>query len=168
MKTILKQYASSNKWANQRIIAVALELPEEVLTMERTGSFSSIHKTLLHIWDAESGWWQRLKLEEKMILPSAHFKGTTRDIADAILRQDDLYEQWVYNSTPAGIDHVMQFYNSKREPVKMHVSQLLLHVFNHSTYHRGQLVNQLREAGLTNLPSTDFFYWLKTAKKSFV
>lgn len=166
MKAILKQYASYNKWANQRIINVALALSEEELVKERIGSFSSIHKTFLHIWDAESGWWQRLKLEEKMILPSMHFKGITQDITDAIQRQDELYEHWVHNATSAGIDHVMQFHNSKREPIKMQVAQLLLHVFNHSTYHRGQLVNQLREAGVTNIPGTDYFYWLKTVKKN--
>lgn len=165
MKSILKQYASSNRWANQQIINTALRLPEEVLMQERTGSFKSIHHTLLHIWDAESGWWQRLQLEEKMILPSTHFKGGTKEIAEAIHRQDEWYEQWIANATAARIDHVMQFYNSKREPVKLQVSQLLLHVFNHSTYHRGQLTMQLRDAGLTNLPQTDFFYWLNKIKK---
>lgn len=165
MKSILKQYASCNKWANQQIIQAALGLSEEALLAERSGSFPSIHRTLLHIWDAESGWWQRLQLQEKMILPSTHFIGTTKAIAEAIQQQDEWYEQWIINATTARIEHVMQFYNSKREPVKLQVSQLLLHVFNHSTHHRGQLIMQLRDAGVTSIPPTDFFYWLYKIKK---
>jgi uncharacterized damage-inducible protein DinB len=34
--------------------------------------------------------------------------------------------------------------------------QMLLHVFNHGTYHRGQLINILRQAGVEKVPETDF------------
>ncbi len=33
--------------------------------------------------------------------------------------------------------------------------QLFAHVVNHATYHRGQLVTMLRQAGFTNIKSTD-------------
>jgi uncharacterized damage-inducible protein DinB len=36
---------------------------------------------------------------------------------------------------------------------------MLLHLFNHGTYHRGQLVNQLRQLGIAKIPPTDFIIW---------
>ena len=33
--------------------------------------------------------------------------------------------------------------------------QMLAHVFNHSTYHRGQIVTMLRQVGFTDVGSTD-------------
>jgi uncharacterized damage-inducible protein DinB len=36
---------------------------------------------------------------------------------------------------------------------------MLLHVFNHGTYHRGQLVTMLRQLGIENIPATDFIVW---------
>ena len=47
-----------------------------------------------------------------------------------------------------GIEHVFQYYNSKKEHFKSPVYQMLMHVFNHGTYHRGQLVNMLRQLGV--------------------
>jgi uncharacterized damage-inducible protein DinB len=34
-------------------------------------------------------------------------------------------------------------------------------VFNHDTYHRGQLVSILRELGEVNIPQTDFIVWTR-------
>ncbi|MGZ3851281.1 MAG: DinB family protein [Flavisolibacter sp.] len=36
---------------------------------------------------------------------------------------------------------------------------MLLHAFNHGTYHRGQLVNMLRQLGVDKIPGTDFIAW---------
>jgi uncharacterized damage-inducible protein DinB len=36
---------------------------------------------------------------------------------------------------------------------------MLLHLFNHGTYHRGQLVTMLRELGIEKIPPTDFIVW---------
>jgi uncharacterized damage-inducible protein DinB len=33
--------------------------------------------------------------------------------------------------------------------------QVFAHIFNHSTYHRGQLVTMLRQVGFTDVGSTD-------------
>ena len=43
------------------------------------------------------------------------------------------------------------------------VYKVLAHIFNHSTYHRGQLVTQLRQLGFEDITSTDLttFYNLK-------
>jgi uncharacterized damage-inducible protein DinB len=38
---------------------------------------------------------------------------------------------------------------------------MMLHVFNHGTYHRGQLVNMLRQLGIEKIPPTDFSVWSK-------
>ena len=37
--------------------------------------------------------------------------------------------------------------------------QAIAHVFNHSTYHRGQLVNNLRQVGFTDVNTTDLIYF---------
>jgi uncharacterized damage-inducible protein DinB len=38
---------------------------------------------------------------------------------------------------------------------------LLLHIFNHNTYHNGQLVTMLRALGVDKIPSTDFIAWTR-------
>ena len=47
----------------------------------------------------------------------------------------------------------------KREMFKQPVWQMILHVFNHGTYHRGQLINMLRQLGVEKISQTDFIVW---------
>jgi uncharacterized damage-inducible protein DinB len=43
------------------------------------------------------------------------------------------------------------------------VVDVFLHVLNHGTYHRGQLVNMLRQLGIEKIPQTDFIVWSRSA-----
>ena len=38
---------------------------------------------------------------------------------------------------------------------------VLHHVLNHSTYHRGQLITMGRQLGIQNPPSTDYIFWAR-------
>jgi len=164
MKDLLKQQAAFNHWANQRLVDTILSLPDGMGIRETPSSFNSLQKTLVHIWDAESGWWQRLRLLERIELPGKTFSGTIQEAAGGLLLQSKQWEEWVKLASPNALDHVIQFHTNKRELVKISTCQLLLHVFNHSTYHRGQLITMLHQLGYTDVPSTDFFLWLKLKK----
>jgi len=159
MKELLKQYAAYNIWASQKILDIIRSLPEEKHIAEVPSSFNSLMKTVLHMWDAESVWWQRMKLQDRLIIPSENFKGNMKDVIDGLLQQSKQWEEWIKNASDLAIDHVFQYQNSKREQFKQPIYQMIMHVFNHSTYHRGQLVNMLRQLGVEKIPQTDFILW---------
>lgn len=162
MKELLKQLAAYNVWAHQKIMETVLSLPEEKQLAEIPSSFTSIQKTILHMWDAESIWWQRMKLHERFVRPSDNFKGTTRDVVNGLMSQSKLWEGWADNVSEAMLEHVFEFRNQKKEQIKMPTWQMLTHVFNHGTYHRGQLVNMLRQVGVEKIiPQTDFSAWVR-------
>ena len=168
MKTLLQQYAAYHTWANQKLTELILTLPEELLQKEVPSSFPSIHLTLLHMWNAESTWWQRLKLQENINPPANYFKGDTREIIQHLLQQNKMWEEWVNNSSEMSLDHVFKYHSTKREPFKQPTYQMLLHVFNHGMYHRGQLVTMLRQLGQTKIPQTDFIVWSRNHVKTRV
>ena len=60
------------------------------------------------------------------------------------------------NASEANIVHVFAYQNSKRELFKQPVYEVLLQLFNHQTYHRGQLTNMLRQLGIDKIAATDF------------
>jgi uncharacterized damage-inducible protein DinB len=159
MKELLKQFAAYNTWAHQKIADVILSLPEEKQMTEVPSSFNSLYKTLLHMWDTESSWWQRMKLNERIIVPGENFNGTTKDIVNGLMQQSRQWEEWVNNVSDMMLDHVFQYQNSRKEHFKQPLYQMLLHVFNHGSYHRGQLVNILRQLGVEKIPQTDFIVW---------
>lgn len=166
MKELLKQLAAYNTWATQKIADYVLSLPEEKQLAHVPSSFNSLHLTILHMWDAESIWWQRMKLHERFTRPSENFKGSTRDVVNGLLSQSRLWENWVSGAAEHVLDHVFEFRNLKKEQIKMPIYQMLIHVFNHGTYHRGQMINMLRQLGAEKLPETDFSLWIRTKRGS--
>lgn len=165
MKELLKQYATYNIWASQKIIDIILSLPEEKQMAEMPSSYNSLYKTVLHIWDAESIWWQRMKLQERIDVPSQNFKGTMKELVDGLMQQSKRWEEWIMNASDLSIEHVFQYKTLSKEQFKQPTWQMLLHVFNHGTYHRGQLINMLRQSGVQKLPATDFIIWARNNKK---
>jgi uncharacterized damage-inducible protein DinB len=164
VKALLEQYAAYNIWANQRLLETILTLPESQLQQELSSSFASLYSTLMHLWDAESIWWQRIKMHDIVTAPSVHFKGSTRDVAAALLHQNNLWHSWIQTATPAALEHVFHYQNSKKEKFRQPTYEMLLHMFNHATYHRGQMVTMLRTLNVTTIPATDFIVYTRTNK----
>jgi uncharacterized damage-inducible protein DinB len=165
MKELLQQFAAYNLWANQKITEVILKLDENTQQQIVASSFPNLYATVLHMWDAESAWWQRIKLHERILVPSENFNPSMQEVVNGLLQQDHMWEQWINNATTPALEHVVAYQNSKREQFKQPVFQIILHVFNHCTYHRGQLVTMLRALGVDKIPPMDFVVWSR--KKSY-
>jgi uncharacterized damage-inducible protein DinB len=154
-----KQYfievAEYNIWANNIVLSWLNNINDEQWSKHVESSFNSIAETVLHIAGAETIWLDRLnKLESPVWLPSV-FKGT----------KDETIELWQKSS--AGLKKAVEVFDQSRmmeklafkringDKYEMPHYQVFAHVFNHSTYHRGQLVTMLRQVGFTNVGSTD-------------
>ena len=159
MKELLQQLASYNTWANGLILDCIQQQTEDKLTASLPSSFGSLQGTLLHMWDAESIWWQRMKLQERLVIPSEDFEGDFKEVAAGLQGQDRQWSEWVVSAQEHMFQHEFIYQNSRKERFKQPVFQVLLHLFNHNTYHRGQLVNMLRQLGVEKIPQTDFVIW---------
>ncbi|HVF82197.1 MAG TPA: DinB family protein [Flavisolibacter sp.] len=159
MKELFVQYAAYNTWANGLLLATIEALPEGLQTTEVKSSFPSLYKTVLHLLDAESIWWQRIKLQEKITLPSENFTGNIKELSGLLLQQNKQWQEWTSTLNENGLQHEFIYMNSKKERFKQPVFQMLLHLFNHGTYHRGQMITILRQVGVEKIPATDFMVW---------
>ena len=156
MKSVLQQYAAYNLWANQKMIDCINNLADDQISREINSSFSSIYKTVLHMWFAEDAWWQRLKLAEQLVIEAEKFDGPFNELQQKFMKQSAFWAQWAADATEVQVTHVFAYQNSKKEQFKQPVYEVMLHVFNHATYHRGQLVTMLRQLGVDKIPATDF------------
>jgi uncharacterized damage-inducible protein DinB len=166
MKILLTQYSAYNLWANQQFIDFIEKQPVEIQNQKVENSFPSLCLTLLHMWDAESIWWQRIKLSESIQRPSDTFSGSFSQVSQGLKMQSKQWHDWILGSHEHMFDHEFIYYTSKKEKYKQPVCQVLLHIFNHATYHRGQLVTMLRQLEVGNIPTTDFAFWSR--KKSII
>jgi uncharacterized damage-inducible protein DinB len=161
MKKILAQYAGYNLWANRRIIETLLSIDEEQWHREINSIFNSIYRTVVHLWEVESVWWQRMKLKEQVEWPGAAFTGTVAELGRHLTDQSKLWEEWIAQATEAALQHEFIYRNTKKEQFKQPVHEAVHHLFNHQTFHRGQLVTMMRQIGVTTIPSTDLIVYLR-------
>ena len=155
MKELLQQYAAYNVWASKTLFERINKLSEEEINKAIASSFPSIYKTVQHMWLAEEVWFQRLKLVENIELQSDKFTGSFNELSANLAKQSQQWIDWVNAATEPQLTHVFAYVRNK-EQLKQPVYQMLQHVFNHATYHRGQLVTMLRQLGADKIPATDF------------
>ena len=161
MKKMLAHYAAYNLWANNRLIEVINNLTDEQVDREIMSSFSSIRKTVLHLWDVENIWWQRMKLVEVQTWQSDNYTGSLMELNNNLLAQSKHWKEWIDIATEAALEHEFIYRNSKKDQFKQPVYEMLLHLFNHQSYHRGQLVTMLRQVDEKNIPNTDLISFLR-------
>ena len=160
MKDLLMKYADYNLWANDRIATVLKGLDNSILDKEIPSSFNSIRKTVFHIWDAEFIWLQRLNGLSLTDWPSKQY-GTETPV-DKFLETSQAFKEFVEQLAEADFTGDCVYNNLKGAEYRNPRNEVFQHIFNHSTFHRGQIVNMLRNSGVTELPATDFIYYIRS------
>ena len=161
MKQLLQQYAAYNLWANKIITEKIAQLPVDTIHKEMNSSFTSIYKTVVHLMDVESIWWQRLNLQEHVEWPGKSFEGNFKALSQQLIFLSKQWNEWVINANEVNITHVFGYQNSKKEYFKQPVYEMLLHLFNHQTFHRGQIITMMRQNGIEKIPATDFIVFAR-------
>jgi uncharacterized damage-inducible protein DinB len=164
MKELLLSYASYNYWANQEISRKILSLTQEQQQLEVKSSFSSLQATIIHLWDAESVWWQRIKLQENIVIPSLTFHPSVEEAVTGLVQQSLRWKDWVAQASAPQLEHTFSYQNTKKEQFKQPVWQVLMHMVNHGTFHRGQMITIMRQLGEERLPQTDYIHYTRTKK----
>lgn len=161
MKQLLKEFLGYNLWANRQLTSSILALDSGEWTKSVSSSFPSLHKTLLHMWDADSIWWQRLEGEDNIKVPSKYFQEDTTELVGRLLLQNEAWTARVNDLDADALAKTFSYKNLKGEQFEQPLYQLVLHLCNHGTYHRGQLVTMLRTLGVKEIPQTDFVHWAR-------
>lgn len=165
MKQILLSYTAYETWANEQLLNVAVQLSPEEQNREIVSSFSSLHKTFLHIWDASSGWWQRLQMHENIVMPSLSFHPSMKDINNGLLHQNNQWKLFVEHATEEMLGASLPYQNTKGQHFLQPVSDIIMHLSNHGTYHRGQITTILRQLGVDRIPQTDYIVYRRRSEK---
>ena len=68
------------------------------------------------------------------------------------------YEQTLQILDKFDLNETINYSNSKRQAFSNNIRDILFHVINHSTYHRGQVASEFRQYGLEPLVTDYIFY----------
>ncbi|HXK10922.1 MAG TPA: DinB family protein [Vicinamibacteria bacterium] len=122
-------------------------------------SFPSVGATLAHIVEAE--WiWQRRWLGASLPAPAWVARA---DLAELEVQRAAIERErgsYLASLSDTDLDQTVSYQNLAGKAFTNRLSDLVRHVVNHSTYHRGQVATQLRQLGHTP-PNTDLIAFLR-------
>ena len=148
-------------WADRTMLSAVRAVSPGDLTRDAGVSFGSLLGTMVHMLGSQKVW-------------LARFAGQTLDHRPRLEDFPDLLswihaweemaagvEAFVASLTDEHLDDAISWTSSEGEPRTAPLWQPVLHMVNHSTYHRGQVASLLRQLG-HKPPTTDLIdYFLR-------
>lgn len=141
---MLTQYA---KWANQTLFDALKMLPNEEVIKERKTGAGSLLKTLSHIYAIDQIWKGHLlgqnhgyHTRNLLVIPSLDQLIAMQSVSD------NWYIDYANTLTPQIHDESLVFTFVDGGRGEMTRGDMLLHVMNHKTYHRGYVAQMMYES----------------------
>lgn len=154
-----KLLLSYNSWANARILEALSVLSTEELTKNLSTSHNSILETFVHIMFAESIWRMRCqgesKIEQLNLLDFNSFELLKKKLS----AHEHQQQYFIDMLGDPDIGRIVTYLNLKGENWEYPLYQIIQHLVNHSTYHRGQIITMLRQLGHEAV-TTDFLVYI--------
>ena len=165
LPTLLRDYAAFNHWANQAILQWLGSKPADLLDREVPSSFPTLRATLLHIWAAEDVWLQRLKGTSPTHFIANAFQGDLPELYEGLSANAAEFRDFLAEQEDDFFEQAANYQDLSGNPFTQFHAEMILHCLQHSTYHRGQIVTMARALGLTDVPRTDYIYYVRTKTK---
>ncbi|GJE00134.1 DinB family protein [Methylobacterium isbiliense] len=152
----LRTLAAYNAWANRRLYAAAATLPDAAYRQAAGAYFGSLHGTLNHLLVVDRLWLRRLTGEgaapsrlNEILFEELDALRQAREAEDVRL------EAYVADLRPALLDDGFGYTTTSGVAQRSTRSDVLTHLFNHQTHHRGQAHAILTRLGMAEPPALD-------------
>jgi uncharacterized damage-inducible protein DinB len=156
-----------NSWANHRTLDACAPLSEEQFTRDLHSSFRSVRDTLTHIMLVEWLWLERWQGRSPDKYPPATDFPTLESVRHRWTEVERNLLDYVASLKPEDLDRVISHKTMAGVPQSAPLWQMLQHLVNHGTYHRGQVATMLRQLDAKAI-STDLilFYRERAASQA--
>lgn len=162
---ILQEY-NYHKWANDRIFEHIDKLPDKLYDSKIKSVFSSIKEVLIHIYQVDGMWLSVMSghsfSETMNVIKQLKERSENPDLGEmrTLFKEINLqYEEFF--SEQDDLDEVISIEHPRYGKMDTPVSDLVKHVVNHGTYHRGNITAMLRQQGQAGVPTDYIFYLYK-------
>ena len=152
-------------WATGQILNACSPLDSDRLDLDCGASHSSILRTLRHIHDGERVWLRRLEEIDNDRLPRGPAPERSFEYlveSWPVLRES--YRRWLEAASDPDLNEEILTILPDDEEFRVPRLQIILHVINHTSYHRGQIVTMLRGFSVQP-PNTDLTCYYSTMSK---
>ncbi len=149
MKSHFVTMAEYNSWANARLYRMAGQLSDEQYRRDVGTYFKSLHGTLNHLLTADRIWMRRLTgTGNHPVKLNAIVFDDLPSLTAARRAEDERIANFVRELTDAQLQEVWTYQTLNGTPQKQMRREILAHLFNHQTHHRGQAHTVLTVLGI--------------------
>ena len=159
----LKDLLDYSAWASMRLVEASAQLPAEQLTRDFGTADKNVLGTLVHTFAADRVWATRVEGHA----PASFVSDADYEIA--VLRKEwpgvhERWRRWAAHLTDDDAAREISYTDMRGNRWQQPPWQIVLHVVNHATHHRGQAVGFLRSMGQTP-PPIDLTVYYRTRGK---
>jgi uncharacterized damage-inducible protein DinB len=152
---VIKKLFNYNYWARDRQMEVCSQLTHEQFLFPSKGSFSSLRDTLGHLMAVEWLWLERWRgRSPKSLLAAGQFSALS-DLLDNWRTVECEMRAYLASLSEEAIASPLTYVNPRGEEWTYPLWQMMLHLLQHQSYHRGQVTTLLRQLGMQP-PAVDF------------
>ena len=157
----IHRHLAYNDWANQKLAEILSSVEPGLIDTETPSSFNTVKKTIYHVWDAQEIWFTRIQGNEITEWPSKSFTGSFEEGMKLFTSSSKALHDFIASKDRAFLDTHIHYKNMKGIAYSQPVEDILFHLVNHGTFHRGQVVTMLRTLGHTDFQSTDLITYMR-------
>ncbi len=151
------------QWADQKISKSLADLPIEVLQAKQKIVFGSLIATLHHVYLMDIVWKSHLlAIPHNITSRNPIETPTLAKLAESQAAIDTWFIDYADNASNNLFKEVVKFEFIGGGHGAMTREEILQHVVNHTTYHRGHIAAMMYECG-AEPPTTDFPVYLRDA-----
>jgi uncharacterized damage-inducible protein DinB len=154
LQSALEEHIRYHRWATLRVLRCLTSVPGEKLRQPLVSSFGGIRDTIEHLYQADQIWNARLAGRPTGQLSEFVLPDSLIDAEREWMAVLDQWPQWA-----AQPDRMVRYRNLQGAEYEHAVWCILMHVINHGSYHRGQIVTMLRQAGETPVGTDLILYY---------
>ena len=138
---------SFHYWARNRVLDAVEPLSQDQFTRELGGSFGSVRNTLVHTFSAEYVWLMRWKGEVPTGMLGPEGFPDVSALRHAWTDHEAKLRGFFDPLDEEGVQQVMRYKTLAGPESSARLWQMLQHVVNHGSYHRGQVTTLLQQLG---------------------
>jgi uncharacterized damage-inducible protein DinB len=142
-------------WARDRLLDAVEQLDVAAFTAPRGSSFSSIRDTLAHTYFAEWAWYSRWQGHSPSSFPALDQFADVNSLTIAWRELEQQVRGFIDPMSDADMARVIPYRLLSGVEAASPIGQMVQHVVNHASYHRGQVTTMLRQAGAKPARSMD-------------
>lgn len=136
-------------WCNERVYTALAALPEP-------GRGADLYA---HVVTSQRMWLARIAGSDTTSMSTFPMMSIEETHAESGAVRE-AWDQLLSSATEERLDYIVCYHNQRGEYYETPLREIMTHIINHGTYHRGQIASAIREVGGVP-PSTDYIVFIR-------